>query len=246
MSAWLVAALLIAVGQPVPPGSREDEEAQPPPPPAQAPLTPAPGAPAPAATAPAAQPEPDGPAGNQPMDALTRRPVVRPFEMPAYGLPSAPIPYGQIAPLPGAPVEVDRYTRSYETAKDDREAFYDRGVKSHYEAEQALMGPLDGVWTISTASGQNLYRVIINEPGMNTPLEAAWRDLRKPRGPSASGTVDLCARDGQALSIEFQEDDRVKRTSLRLRRASDGEWRGELDDQGRRETVVMTKGPTPS
>jgi hypothetical protein len=254
VSAWLILTLMLALGQPAPGSPPEDEEAQPPPPPVQA-------VPAPPVGQPVAQPEisqpaaapgevTDGPAGNQPMDALTRRPVVRPFEMPAF-VPVGPQPYAPSTggPPPSevtAPVVVEHYVRSYERPRDEIEQAYDRGVRQHFDNEQGLMGPLDGVWTVTGANGEALYVVVVNEPGMNGGIEAAWRDLHKGHGANAAGVAEYCVRDGQALSLEFQQDDRVRRTSLRLRRSADGQWRGELDDQGRRQTVTLVRTPTPA
>jgi hypothetical protein len=96
-------------------------------------------------------------------------------------------------------------------------------------AAQALLGPLDGGWTLSDARGRPLFALQITDPATGaTPREGAWRDLA---GTGETGPVDTIERRGDRLSIRFVHGrDAVW---IRLRRRGDGAWAGEATDSHR-------------
>lgn len=179
------------------------------------------------------------------MDTLAPPPIVRPFEMPAYA-PVTPMPYARVAPDPSAAVTVERYRGDYEPPKDELQSYYEEGVRGRFLAEQALRGPLDGVWTVADADGRPIYALVLNDPGLSGGLEAAWRSLAAAPGPSARGVADLVTRSADGLSLSFTDPVTSAPVTLTLRPQGDGRWRGELASQSRRQTAVMTRSTTPS
>ncbi len=250
-------ALLIALAQSAPaqsaPATEPAPTAAPPP---QSPPPPAAQAPAPA-SAPASEPSEEGEAQGaaqqplpvsqeSPLETLTRSPSVRPFVMPSM-TPLTPIPYGALPDVvPTAPVVVEKYSRSYEPPKDSIEQYYDRGIQGAYQAEQSMMGTLDGLWSINTPEGQPIFTLVLNDPPGGVGLEGAWRDLRRGSDAASIGVIDRVSREGQSLLLQFHGGDRIEPTILHLRREPDGRWRGDLDDAGQKMSVTMARSAGPT
>lgn len=252
MTPFLIALLLAAGDPPAPaPSATPAPAAKPAPAPAETdeededeaqtprltgPQTPQETAPA----QPAAQSLPPAPA---PMDTLAYRPTVRPFEMPAYS-PVAPVPYSQPAPPATArPVTVEQYHGAYEAPKSATDQYYEQGVRSHFQAEEAMMGALDGQWTIAGQDGAPLLTVILNDPGGGGPLEGAWRDLKTGK---AAGLLDAASRDRAQLTLSFHRDGSPTPVTVTLRPGPGGGWSGEILDGGTRQPVVMSRPAQPS
>lgn len=195
--------------------------------------------PAGAALAPAAQAAPT--VSTTPTDVLEQPSTVRPFEMPAVA-PAAPVPYVD-ATNAKVPVKVEDYHRSYEGPEDAVEAYYDAGVRQAFQAEEALHGGLDGLWTLSAADGAPLLLLEISDPGeAGGALGGAWRDLSRANDPSASGLIDALAREGRTVVVRIVLHEGGPAVTLRLTQAGEARWRGSmLDGAGASRPVVMER-----
>lgn len=236
MAALLLIAFLSGAlqAQPVPPPPADTADDDGPAPFANQGQTPTP----PGQIAAAATPEPE------PIDPIVRH-VVRPFEMPSTFQPSGPIAYSTDATrTPLAPVTVEQYRRSYEAPADEEQRYYLAGVAGHFQTEQAMMGALDGEWTLVGKTGGPLFTMIINDGGVGSAVEGAWRDLRSDH-PSSMGVIDAIDRSARTLKISFHagDGDRLEPTVLTLTAQPDGRWSGEMNDAGAIQTVVMNPAP---
>lgn len=228
MSLPLVLLLFLAAGQAEPPAA---------PPKAPAPAAPAPGLRPPEPTSDTTVPE--DPPDTDPVALPPRRPVIRPFQMPPV-IPSEPVPYDPPTVAPEAPVTVENYRRSYEPPPNALEAYYEKGVKGAFNAEQSLMGPLDGQWNLRGPEGSVLFTVLLNDPGEVTPIDGAWRDLRP--GRQGAGLIESAVRDRDVLVLMIREGDDERETVIHLQLLPDNRWRGEIHDaNGARRTVVMSR-----
>jgi hypothetical protein len=110
---------------------------------------------------------------------------------------------------------------------------YDERLRAALAAAQGFQGPLDGGWTLSGAAGDLYGLQLIDHDGV---VEGAWRDLRRPPGPDASGFVDAVEAAQDGLTLRF-----AGRTAV-LHTQRDG-WRGELTDEGRTVAVSLRRAP---
>jgi hypothetical protein len=229
-------ALLLSAPQAQPPPDTDEDDAQ--------------AVAAAAAARPAAQPAPGQPvpaseAQPQPLEPLIHKPIVRPFEMPNAFAPSAPMPYADApAAEPKQAVPVERYEGDYEGKADEAERYYQSGVQSHFQAEQAMMGALDGEWTVAGKDGRALFDVILNDAGAGAALEGAWRDLRADHS-RGMGVIDTVQFDRASLTLSFHSGggDRLEPTVVTLKTGPDGRWQGEINDAGAIQPVVMNHVP---
>ena len=110
---------------------------------------------------------------SEPVDPVAH-PVVRPFEMPSSYRPSAPVAYApQPATAATAAVQVERYRGEYEGPADEQQRYYLMGVQGKFETEQAMMGALDGEWTVTAQTGGPLFTVVIDDAGGGAPVDSA-------------------------------------------------------------------------
>ena len=180
--------------------------------------------------------------GYSPMATLETRPIVRPFVMPAY-TPVGPMAYASVTASPVArALTVDEYHGAYEAPKSAMDQYYEQGVRSHFQAEQAMMGALDGQWTIASTDGVPLMSVILIDPGGGGPLQGAWRDL-KP-GAKGANVFDTVARDRTSLVLSFRREGAAAPDILTLKPGASG-WSGDLVDGTMRQTVIMIR-PAPA
>jgi hypothetical protein len=141
-------------------------------------------------------------------------------EAETNGLPSAPIPYGNLL------------------SADD----LDTRIRGASAAAQTLQGPLDGRWSIDASDGSPLYTFLFVDSGRaNAGLEGAWRDLRGGAGLSATGVIDSVQRNGGALSAAFYPRAGAGSVSLNLVQLSDGSWSGDMSQGGERRSVRMVR-----
>ena len=208
-----------------------------------------PAAPQPSVVVPTAQPvAPPAPVvSTKPQDDLDSPPTVRPFEMPAAApatAPAGPIPYEPAYAALKTPVKVEEYDRSYEAPQDADQASYEAGVKSAFEAEQALRGRLEGMWVVSAADGAPLLSLVISDPGRaDSPPGGAWRDLSRAHDPDASGVIDQVVQEGGSVIVQIRLKADAPPATLRLTPSADGRWRGLLLDGGQPRPVVMDRKP---
>jgi hypothetical protein len=100
-------------------------------------------------------------------------------------------------------------------------------LRASATAAQALQGPLDGSWTLA-AGGRARYAFQITDiAGGARPLEGAWR---RAGAAAAPRSIDIIARQGDRLSIRLIDEGEVVR--IRLHRRAEGQWSGELNDNG--------------
>jgi hypothetical protein len=113
---------------------------------------------------------------------------------------------------------------------------YDERLLSSAEAAESFQGPLDGAWTLRAEGRGDLYAFELTDKGDH--VEGAWRDLRRPRDPVASG---------------FLEEARRARGGLRLRFTPPGQppvnvalgpnLRGQAEQDGRSLAVTLLRSP---
>ncbi|MDO1559124.1 hypothetical protein Q0812_06745 [Brevundimonas sp. 2R-24] len=185
-----------------------------------------------AQTQPAAPPsdEAAGAPADTPPEQLYQPPRVRPFEVELD-------PGGQPPFLPGrppaTPVRLERYDGAYEGPATAFEQAFQNGVATAFAAGQALMGPLDGLWSVRGENGEALFEVVLTDPGGDLPMSGGWRDLAAPEGSplavQALGAV--VRRDGGAV---------LALGTRRLSFTPDGQggWRGLLDGE---RTVTLSR-----
>jgi hypothetical protein len=108
-------------------------------------------------------------------------------------------------------------------------ADYDAAIKSAFDAQQALYGPLDGGWVLTDRDGRALYSFEITDPGQKAGLAAgAWRDLARLAAIDGKGYFTGIDRRGERLVLRFREHPGWFAKVVVLKPAADGAWRGRL------------------
>jgi hypothetical protein len=116
---------------------------------------------------------------------------------------------------------------------------YDARLRASAEAAEQFQGPLDGSWILSLKGQGDRYAFELTDTG--TALEGAWRDLRRPGDPAASGVIDQLKRTPAGLDIRFTP---VGEPPVEVTLRPD--LHGRLKQDGRREDVAMSRsGPPP-
>ncbi len=110
---------------------------------------------------------------------------------------------------------------------------YDSRLRASLIAAQSFQGPLDGGWRLQAADGA-LYDFQLVDRN-NGVVEGAWRDLRRPGAPGASGFVDAIERQGSGVRLIF---DGGRTAELAPGRGQ--VWTGALDGQA---VVLARRGP---
>ena len=77
---------------------------------------------------------------------------------------------------------------------------YDARLRASAAAAERFQGPLDGGWILA-AGGGDLYAFQLVDKGDR--LDGAWRDLRRPGDPAASGFLDEIRRTADGLTLRF-------------------------------------------
>jgi hypothetical protein len=78
---------------------------------------------------------------------------------------------------------------------------YDARILSSAASAEQFQGPLDGGWTLAGEGKGDLYAFEFTDK--RTGLEGAWRDLRRPGDPSASGFVEVVERTRDGLTLRL-------------------------------------------
>ncbi|WP_049758087.1 hypothetical protein [Phenylobacterium zucineum] len=115
---------------------------------------------------------------------------------------------------------------------------YDSRIRASMASAQGFQGSLDGGWLLM-ADGAPLYEFQLVDRG-DGALEGAWRDIRRPLAPAASGLVDEAARSGAEVILRFDG----ARVAV-LRAVPGGGWNGELREAGgaRRPVSLARRAP---
>ena len=119
----------------------------------------------------------------------------------------------------------------------------DARVGSSFNAAESFQGPLDGSWTLVSASGQPIYAFqLVDKPGGHDPLEGVWRDLRHPATPGDIGFVDSLVRTPDGLEITLNARLGAPMVSITLHAAPDGAWSGTMRENGAGAPVKLRRG----
>ncbi|CAN5225663.1 hypothetical protein BH10PSE2_BH10PSE2_16850 [soil metagenome] len=170
-------------------------------------------------------------------------PVVRPYEPPsnfgrqiAEGDADATVRTGPIT----GPVAVEAYTDTYEPRRSRRELSYEQGVETARTAQNARMGPLDGVWRVVDADGRPVLGLVLSDQGSGHPVEGALRFDRSDN----TAVVEVASAEGGGTVISAPMGGRT--VALRLRPWAGG-WSGELTGLGRDQQITLDRpaGWTP-
>ncbi len=201
----------------------------------------------PMATAPQAQPQPGAmpadssqiPQAIDPMaDLISQQNGAQPQttdedEAEAASKP-APRHKATILPIPPPEPEAPATPGGYLTTAQ----IYELRVKGSIAAAQNLQGPLDGGWRVTGPDGAQLYALqIVDKAGGYTPLEGAWRDVRRPGTVGSTGLIDDLSRNGSDLVVRFSPRG-GQSAILTLRPQGETRWAGELVEDGQTRTVV--------
>ena len=131
-------------------------------------------------------------------------------------------------------------------------AVYQQGaIQAAYRAAEAMQGPLDGLWRLQDAAGRTLFIFALSDAGgppaplaarpNNPGVEGAWRDPNRAGAADASGFVDEVRDDGGRQSLRIQQGPDQRTETVSLSAGRDGQWTGELRDDGQRRVVVMSR-----
>lgn len=166
-------------------------------------------------------------------------PPVRPYE-PEWGtLPAEGDAYSPSRPAVTRPIDLDAYHGAYEVTPSDAEVVYQQGVTSAALRANALMGPLDGRWRVTSPDGSPVLELLLMDRGDGALVEGAWREPQAPDAAMTSrrlGALSLVMRAGETLTIEVDDPDGAARLSLEQEGA---QWRGTLERGGTATPVVM-------
>lgn len=137
---------------------------------------------------------------------------------------------GRAAPLIAA---LALTAASAASAQGDNGNPVDARVAGSFNAAQSYQGPMDGSWTLVSASGQALLAFeLVDKPGGGGPLEGVWRDLRHPILPGDIGFIDGLARGPGTLSITLNASPGSPAMSISLHADPSGGWSGVMRENG--------------
>lgn len=119
----------------------------------------------------------------------------------------------------------------------------DERVGGSFNAAEGFQGPLDGSWTLVSASGQALLAFqLVDKPGGQGPLEGVWRDLRRPPAPGDIGFVDNLIRGPGTLSITLNATPGQPAVTISLHADPTGAWSGVMRENGADAPVKLRRG----
>lgn len=109
--------------------------------------------------------------------------------------------WAQDAAAPPAGPKVDAPGKLPEPAPSVPDLVYDARVLSSAKSAESFQGPLDGGWVLSAAGRGDLYAFQLTDK--RDHVEGAWRDLRRPGDPAASGFLDAVQRSPAGVTLRF-------------------------------------------
>jgi hypothetical protein len=119
----------------------------------------------------------------------------------------------------------------------------DARVGGSFNAAESYQGPLDGSWTLVSASGQALLAFqLVDRPGGEAPLEGVWRDLRHPVVPGDIGFIDGLVRGPGSLAITLNAKPGSPATTITLHIDPAGGWSGVMRENGADASVKLRRG----
>lgn len=198
-------------------------------------------APPPVTELPAQSPPPPAPV-SQPPPPQAPPPQPRPAAVPSPGPAPAVAPPAVRRPeatIASQPVFLDeRQAVAGQLSAEERS--YEARLRASYASAQGLQGPLDGGWALMTLAGQDLYALRFVDRGSG-PLEGAWRDSRRPGALDGFGFLDEVDRRGGEVTLRFSPRQGAPPTVITLSATPDGQWSGELMENGVPRNVVMRR-----
>jgi hypothetical protein len=119
----------------------------------------------------------------------------------------------------------------------------DARVRASADAAESYQGPLDGGWTLVSASGEAIYAFqLVDKPGGHDPLEGVWRDLRHTALPGDINFIDTLTRGPDGLVISFAAKPGDPPVTITLKTGPDGAWTGDLKDGATDTPVKLRRG----
>ncbi|HXQ15220.1 MAG TPA: hypothetical protein VN814_11420 [Caulobacteraceae bacterium] len=119
----------------------------------------------------------------------------------------------------------------------------DERVSESFNAAQSFQGPLDGSWTLVSATGQALLAFqLVDKPGGQEPVEGVWRDLRHPVVPGDIEFVNGVIRGPGTLSINLNPTPQSPAVTISLHVDSTGGWSGVMHENGADAPVKLRRG----
>lgn len=214
---------------------------------AAAPLATAPQAPA--TYAPTVQTPAPAPAYAAPQVATAPPPAATYAPVPPAGPSAGPQPYSAPPPISyarpprpqlSAPVHIDEVGKTPDGPPTPTDLNYEARMRASFASAQGMQGALDGHWIIRSVLGAELYDLQLVDKN-NGVLEGAWRDPRRRGAADSSGFLDDVQRNGGQIIARFQIRASGERAVLTLNAESDGDWSGDLSEQGDRRGVSMKR-----
>ena len=120
----------------------------------------------------------------------------------------------------------------------------DSRVGESFNAAESYQGPLDGAWTlVSASSGQALLAFqLVDKAGGREPLEGVWRDLRHPTVPGDIGFIDGLVRGPSSLVITLNATRSTPQVTITLAPGADGAWSGTMREGAAAAPVKLRRG----
>ena len=193
-------------------------------------------APPPVTELPAQSPPPPAPVSQPPPPQPRPAAAPSPGPAPAVAPPAVRRPEATIA---SQPVFLDeRQAVAGQLSAEERS--YEERLRASYASAQGLQGPLDGGWALLTLAGQDIYALRFVDRGSG-PLEGAWRDSRRPGALDGFGFLDEVDRRGGEVTLRFSPRQGAPPTVITLSATPDGQWSGDLLENGVPRNVVMRR-----
>ena len=105
-------------------------------------------------------------------------------------------------------------------------------IRASEQAAESYQGPLDGPWTLVSATGQAIFAFqLVDRVGGAEPLEGVWRDLRKPTTPGDIHFIDAIIRRPTGLVITLNAAPGSPLVTITLQSEAGG-WRGVMRENG--------------
>ena len=145
------------------------------------------------------------------------------------------------------PVDVNAYTRNYESPKTPVEQNFDSSIWQAYANKESQVGNMEGEWVVTDASGQKLIGLELRSDGVSSgKLDGAWRSMVAGYGLNESGFVSHITLTGRDLEVNYFADKSRSPTVLEVHKDSDGQWRGDMLATDGQETPIIMSAVNPA
>jgi hypothetical protein len=111
---------------------------------------------------------------------------------------------------------------------------YDARLRASAASAESFQGPLDGGWILRAEGEGDVYALQLTD--QRDRIEGAWRDLRRPGDPAASGFLDQIQRTPQGVTMRFTPQAQEPVTV-----ALGPNLRGQAEQGGRRYAVSLRR-----